>query len=72
MEIEHHSKIVINRFNKRISVSCSIRILMEDILKLSEDLNIYSHHHVYKEVNRIVNCIAKKDISIIHSRILAS
>ena len=45
---------------------------MEDILKLSEDLNIYSHHHVYKEVNRIVNCIAKKDISIIHSRILAS
>ena len=42
---------------------------MEDILKLSEDLNMYSHHHVYKEVNRTVNCIAKKDISIIDSRI---
>ena len=42
---------------------------MEDILKLSEDLNIYSRHHVYKEVNRTVNCIAKKDISIIDSRI---
>ena len=42
---------------------------MEDILKLSEDLNIYSCHHVYREANRTVDCIAKKDISIIDSRI---
>ena len=42
---------------------------MEDILKLSEDLNFYSCHHVYREANRIVDWIAKKDISIIDSRI---
>ena len=42
---------------------------MEDILKLFEDLNIYSCHHVNREDNRTVDCIVKKDISIIDSRI---
>ena len=45
---------------------------MEDIWKLSEGLNIYSCHHVYREANRIADCITKKDISIIDSRIWMS
>ena len=42
LEIEGDSKIVIDCYNRRISVPCSIKILMEDIWKLSRDLNIYS------------------------------
>ena len=64
LEIEGDSKIVIDCFNKRISVPCSIRILIEDILKLFEGLNIYNHHHVYKEANKTAYCITKKGISI--------
>ena len=32
---------IIKVFNKKISVPYSVRILMEDIWKLSEDLNLY-------------------------------
>ena len=45
-EIKGDSKIVIDCCNKRISVPCSIKILMEDIWKLSWDLNMYSCNHV--------------------------
>ena len=45
---------------------------MEDIWKLSEGLNIYSCHCIYKEANRTADCITKKDISIIDSRIWMS
>ena len=48
LKIESDFKIVKNCFNKRISVHCFIRILMEGILKLSGVLNIYNCHHVYK------------------------
>ena len=41
LEIEGDSKIVIDHFNKMISIPCSIR-------KLSDDLNFYSCHHVYR------------------------
>ena len=51
--------------NIKISVPCSIRVLMEDIW----DLNIYRCHHVYREANRTANCLAKKGIGIIDSRI---
>ena len=42
LEIEGDSKIVIDCYNKRISVPCSIKVLMEDIWKLSRHLNILS------------------------------
>ena len=45
---------------------------MEDILKLSKGLKIYSCYHVYKGANKTVNCITKKSISIIDLRILMS
>ena len=46
--IEGNSKIVIDCFNKRINVPCSIRVLIEDIWELSRDLNIHSCHHVFR------------------------
>ena len=67
LEIEGDSKIVIDSYNKRISVPCSIKIL-EDIWKLSRDLNIYSCHHVYREANRTADCLIKKGIGIIDSK----
>ena len=70
LEIEGDLNIVIDCSNKMISVPCSIRILMEDIWKLSNDLNIYSCHYVYREANRTTDCIAKKGITgIIDSKI---
>ena len=47
-------------------------ILMEDIWKLFDDLNIYSCHNVYREANKIADCNPKKGISIINSRIWMS
>ena len=41
---------------------------MEDIWKLSRDLNIHSCYHVYKEANRTTDCLAKKGIGILDSR----
>ena len=35
---------------------------MEDILKLSRDLNIYQCCHIYREANRRTDCLAKKGI----------
>ena len=48
LEIEDDSKIVIEYFNKIIGIPCSIKILMEDIWKLFEDLNIYNCHHIFR------------------------
>ena len=41
---------------------------MEDICKLSRNLNIYSCHHVYREANRTADCLFKKGIGIIDLR----
>ena len=45
---------------------------MEDIWKLYGDLNIYSCHHVYRETDRSADCLVKKGIDIIDSRICLS
>ena len=52
-----------------INVPCSIRVLLEDIWKLSWNLNIYNHHHVFREANRNVDCLVKQGIGIIDLRI---
>ena len=72
LEIEGDSKIVVGCSNKMISASCSIRILMEDIWKLSKELNIYTCPYIYREANRTTYCISKKGIGIIDLRILLS
>ena len=41
---------------------------MEDIWKLSRDLNIYSCHHVYREANKTTDHLAKKGIRILYLR----
>ena len=72
LEIEGDSKIVIDSYNKRISVPCLIKILIKNIWKLSHDLNIYNCYHVYKETNKTTDYLAKKIIDIIDSRNLCS
>ena len=47
-------------------------LLMEDILKLSYDMNIYECRNVYRETNRTTNCLAKKCIGITDSKIWLS
>ena len=45
---------------------------MEDIWKLSYDMNIYECRHVYREANKTINCLAKKCIGIMDSKIWLS
>ena len=49
-------------YNIKINFPSSIMLLMEDIWKLTQDLNIYNYHHIYREANRTTNCLAKKYI----------
>ena len=44
-------------------------MLMEDIWRLSHNLNIYNCCHIYREANRIVDCLAKKCIYMTDSNI---
>lgn len=69
LEIEDDSKIEIDYYNKKINIPSSILLLMEDIGKLSHDLNIYVCRHVYREVNRTTDYLAKKGLSIIDSSV---
>ena len=41
---------------------------MEDIWKLSRDLNILTCCHVYREADRPTDCLVKKGIGILDSR----
>ena len=58
--------------NRKINIPVSIMLLMEDILKLAQDLNIYICRHIYKEANRTVDCLANKSISILESSVWRS
>ena len=51
-----------NCYNKKNNILNSIILLMEDIWKLSQDLNIYDYYHIYKEANRTINCLTQKGI----------
>ena len=65
LEIEGDSKIVIDCYNRRINIPCSVILLMEDIWKLSQGLNIYEFCHVYREANRTTDCLAENGIGIL-------
>lgn len=45
------SKMVIDYYNKKSNVCHSIMLLMKDIWKLTQDLNIYYCFHIYREAN---------------------
>ena len=47
----------------------SIMSLMEDIWKLSHELNIYDCQHVYREANKTADYLTKKGISILDSSV---
>ena len=61
LEIKEDFKIIINYYNKKSTLSSLIILLMEDIWGLTQDLNILNCH-IYKEVNRTIDCLTKKGI----------
>ena len=54
---------MIDCYNKKINIPSSILLLMDDIWNLSQGLNIYVYHHVYKEGNKIADCLAKRGLN---------
>ena len=69
LEIEGDSKIVIDCFNRKSSLPSSIILLMEDVWRISQNLNIVNSCHIYREANRTTNCLAKKGSCNIDSNI---
>ena len=67
--IEGDYKVIIDYYNKKNNLPCSIILLMEDIWKLSQSLNIHEYNHNYREINKIVDCLTKKDIDCINSTV---
>lgn len=57
---ESKSKILIDCYNKKSNIPSTIMLLMEDIWKLTHDLNIHNCHHIYRKTNRIAYCLVKK------------
>ena len=41
----------------------------KDIWKLSQDLNIHIYRHIYREANRIADCLTKKGLGIVDSNV---
>ena len=62
LEIEGDSKVIINCYNRRSSSPSSIILLMGDIWRLSQNLNIYKCNHIYREANRTTDYLTKKCI----------
>ena len=60
LEIEEDSKMVIDNYNKKSNIPSFIMLLMENIWKITQDVNVFICHHIYKEANRITNCFIKK------------
>ena len=56
-------------YNNKINIPSSILLLIDDIGKLSHDLNIYVCQHVYREMNRIIDCLAKKKLNNLDSSV---
>ena len=44
-------------------------LLMEDIWRLSHNLNIYNCCHIYREANRTTDCLVEKGIYMTNSNI---
>ena len=55
--------------NKKSNIPNFIMLLMEDIWKLFQDINIYNCCYIYKETNKIIDCLTKKCICNIESTI---
>ena len=62
LEIEGDSKVIINCYKQKRSLPSLIILLTKDIWGLTQDLNILNCCHIYREADRIVDCLAKKGI----------
>ena len=50
--IKSDSKIVINRFNKKSNLASSIMLQIDDVWRLSYNLNIYKCRHILRKANK--------------------
>ena len=48
-----------------VIIPVSIMLLIKDIWKLTQDLNIYICRHAYRKANGTTDCLAKKGIGIL-------
>ena len=53
LEIEGDSKVTIDCYNKTSGLPSTIILLMENVWKLSQDLNLYNGCHIFRE-DRII------------------
>ena len=67
--IEGYSRVIIDCYNKKSNLPSSIILLMEDIWRLSLNLNINKCSHICREANRTIDCLAKKVICNVDSNI---
>ena len=72
LDIEGNSKIVVDSHSRKIIIHVFIMLLMEDIWKLAQDLNIYICRHVYRKANGTTYCLAKKGIGILETSVWRS
>ena len=50
--IKGDSKIVINRFDKKSNLASSIMLQIDDVWRLSHNLNIYKCRHILRKANK--------------------
>ena len=62
LAIKGDFKVIINCYNKKSNLLSSIILLMKDIWRLSYNLNIHKYSNVYKKINKIADCLTKKNI----------
>ena len=48
---------MIDGYNKKSNIPSSIMLLMEDVWKITQDLNVCICRHVYREVNGTTDCL---------------
>ena len=53
-------KVVTNSYNKKSNISNSIILLIEDVWKIMQDLNVFICGYIYKEVNKTMDYLVKK------------
>ena len=65
LDIERDSKVIIDCYSKKKNISSSIILLMKDIWKLSQNLNIHKCNHIYRKANRTAYCLDKNVFALL-------
>lgn len=55
-------KVIIDCYNGKNNIPSLVNLSMEDIWKLLRNLNIFNCCYIYREANRTMDYLVKKDI----------